>query len=87
MRSPVSPEALQLTWNAMRVRPALAHWPMDFDQVMADPVRQRLVQLEASHPSRPPERLVAHTERPEPQKLTPTRAFDHKRAAAGDRDD
>lgn len=57
MRSLVTQEALRLAWNSMRVRPAFGNWPADFDQVMADPVRSRLVSLEASHPPSPPKMI------------------------------
>ena len=44
----VSPDALQAAWNAMRHRAAFLPWPAEFTQVMADPVRARLVRLEAT---------------------------------------
>jgi hypothetical protein len=53
---------------------------------MADPVRQRLVRLEATHRARAPQRPAVRRMASLPVQLTPP-LFDHKRAAAGDRDD
>ena len=86
MSTPTSPDALQAAWEAMRHRAACLPWPADFDQVMADPVRQRLVRLEATHRARAPQRPAVHRMASRPVPLTPP-IFDHKRAAAGDRDD
>lgn len=85
--------ALREAWEAMRRRGNLRHWPQDFAQVMADPVRSRLVQLEATGRAR----AARHTA---PARALPTwhhtagrqpavqpALFDRKRAAAGDRDD
>jgi hypothetical protein len=88
MSAPVSPEALQRAWQAMRQRACMRHWPQDFDQVMADPVRSRLVRMEALHnlqPHRPAP--VAIRRAAVLPTLTAPPFFDHKRAAAGDRDD
>lgn len=86
MRPPASPDALQAAWEAMRHRAACLRWPADFDQVMADPVRKRLVRLEATHRVRVSERPAVHRRASQPVPLTPP-IFDHKRAAAGDRED
>lgn len=88
MSTPVSREALEAAWKNMRMRPCLGHWPQDFDQVMADPVRSQLVTLEARHRARagelpfPVMRRLASL-----PMLSAPAFFDHKRAAAGDRDD
>ena len=87
MSTAASPDALQAAWEAMRHRAACLPWPADFDQVMADPVRQRLVRLEATHRARAPQRPAVHRMVSRPMTLTPPFFFDHKRAAAGDRDD
>lgn len=88
MTAPVSPDALRAAWQAMRQRACMRHWPQDFDQVMADPVRSRLVRMEALHNLRPHPTVVPSARRPAylPVLSAPA-AFDHKRAAAGDRDD
>lgn len=88
MSAPASPEALEAAWKNMRMRPCLRHWPQEFDQVMADPVRSRLVNLEAMHRPRP--RAPVHPamrRMADPPVLSTPPFFDHKRAAAGDRDD
>lgn len=86
----VSPAALFEAWTVMRQRPSLRHWPQEFDLVMADPLRGRLVGLEARHflgrPSVNPNIPAARRPTSMQQLSTPP-AFDHKRAAAGDRDD
>jgi len=86
----VTQDALRAAWTAMRLRPSLRHWPQEFDLVMADPLRGRLVGLEARHclgkPSASPG--IPAPRRPAAmQQLSTPPAFDHKRAAAGDRDD
>lgn len=86
-----APQALHDAWEAMRRRVSLRHWPQDFDQVMADPVRRRLVQLEANARARrplasPPAASVCRAPRPLPAPAQGA-LFDRKRAAAGERDD
>lgn len=70
-------------------------WACSFEDVCADPVRIRLVRVEACHPPRPapqaraprPTALIPLPARAE-RALRPLRAaYDHKRAAAGERDD
>ncbi|MBX9612459.1 MAG: hypothetical protein K2X51_12630 [Burkholderiales bacterium] len=88
-------QALHDAWEAMRSRANLRHWPQDFDKVMADPVRRRLVQLEATGRAS----TKNHPQHPKPVQALPTwhrtagrqptvqpARFDRKRAAAGDRD-
>lgn len=90
MSAPITPEALRETWLAMRSRPAFAGWPPTFDQVMADPVRCRLVRLEATGRA-----SAAATRAPSPAcrparpvfPKAPAGLFDRKRAAAGERAD
>lgn len=86
MSTPTSPNALQAAWEAMRHRTACLPWPADFDQVIADPVRKRLVRLEATHRARASQRPALHRMANRTVQLAPP-LFDHKRAAAGDRDD
>jgi hypothetical protein len=68
--------------------PACREWPADFDAVMADPVRMRLVRLQATFLTRVAAAKAAARSPPRarPMGTHPT-CFDHKRAAAGDRDD
>jgi len=47
MRTPPTPEELRAAWEAMRQRPALRHWPQDFDQVMSDTRRAQCIAIEA----------------------------------------
>lgn len=87
MSAPVTDAALLATWQNMRQRHGLRHWPADFDQVITDPVRKKLITLEAQHvcaapAHQPPGRPAQAPLRPS---LPPR--FDHKRAAAGERDD
>lgn len=98
--SAVPDAALRAAWEAMRHRHALRQWPQDFDQVMADPTRSRLVHLEATARQRrshaEPAALAAQaTPQPLPvwhrtagrQQAIQPAPFDRKRAAAGERDD
>ena len=85
-------DLLRDTFGRMAAR--YTAWPREFDAVMADPIRSRLVRLTAI-------RRLAAARRPKPAPCgTPLRrsaspprlaalpaVFDHKRAAAGDRDD
>jgi len=89
MTGAATPAELRAAWAAMRHRAVFRHWPDDFDAVMADPVACRLVRLEATghrvaaaHRSERPERRAASP----PLPVAPP-FYDHKRAAAGDRDD
>ena len=85
MNSQATPDELRAAWVAMRRRPVFRHWPDDFDAAMADPVACRLVRLEATgrRRARPPPAVPRHTTGPPPRALP---SYDHKRAAAGDRD-
>lgn len=86
-----SQQALHAAWLSMRGRAAYCRWPQDFDQVMADPLCMRLVDLEATLISRRPAKCPPPTDsayRPRMQGIpTRTPLFDRKRAAAGERDD
>ncbi len=92
MNAPATPEALRAAWEDMRLRPAFARWPQTFDQVMADPLRCRLVRLEATARARAaqrPPRPTSQACRPARPFLAPAQPalFDRKRAAAGERAD
>ncbi|WP_439587689.1 hypothetical protein [Hydrogenophaga sp.] len=89
-----SPDAtvLREAWEAMRSRHCLHHWPQDFDAVMADPVRSRLVRMEACARARPRVQPKPHPApcprpetRPRPVLAGQAALFDRKRAAAGER--
>lgn len=86
-----TPQALHAAWVSMRGRAAYCRWPQDFDQVMADPLCRRLVDLEATLISRRPAKCQASTDSAYLPRMqgTPSRTplFDRKRAAAGERDD
>lgn len=75
----------------IRALPRCAAWPTELPAVLADPVRARLLRIEAIRPH-PPARQPAHG-RPAGRPATAVSrpavrtAFDIKRAAAGDRDD
>jgi hypothetical protein len=91
MTAPHTTSDLQAAWTAMRQRPAFRHWPQDFEQVMADPVRMRQVRLEATGLSHCKAKCPTPADlpyRPRIQVL-PSRPpiFDRKRAASGERDD
>lgn len=86
MNAPITTDELRAAWAAMRGRPVFCHWPDDFDTAMADPVACRLVRIEATArrrmrppPAAPPRPFTGFVPRALP-------SYDHKRAAAGDRD-
>lgn len=89
----LSAEDLRAAFEVCRNRT----WPATYEEAMADPMRARLVQLCARGRRRRMLARGAATSPPLPQvplmKLWPPRrvqslpAVDHKRAAAGDRDD
>ena len=70
-------------------------WPSSFEEVMADPMRRRLVEINAKHPPVPSTAVATPIQRPSLTAralppLTPRGRlpqFDHKRAASGERDD
>ncbi len=91
MSMPPDATALRAAWEAMRRRRCLRHWPQDFDAVMADPVRSRLVQIEARarvtpRPGAPIRPQPCPTPLPAPRPAQGA-LLDRKRAAAGERDD
>lgn len=91
MRAAPTPAELHAALARIRALPRCAAWPAELPAVLADPVRARLVRIEAIRPH-PPARQPAHgrpASRPAmPVPLPAVRpAFDIKRAAAGDRDD
>lgn len=77
-------EQLRAAWAACRLR-------CTFEEAMADPVRARLVRLNAWHLAHPNHRRQpARAPVPQPRRLfvaPPPGFVDCKRAAAGDRDD
>jgi hypothetical protein len=87
-------EQLLAAWRTCR----LPSWPPSFDAAMADPARQRLIVLHAwldAHPRKAkatgtataPVPCPAPSARPLLFLSHPPGYVDHKRAAAGDRDD
>jgi hypothetical protein len=84
-------EQLQAAWKVCR----LDSWPSTFEAAMADPICARLVRLHAWHIAHPrkapaaaaPAACPAPTARPLLFLSHPPGYVDHKRAAAGDRDD
>lgn len=85
-------DELRAAWEAMRHRRCLRHWPANFDDVMRDALRSRLVAIEATAARRrcPAPPAVPSTQRravrASPRFQTTPDLFDIKRAAAGDRD-
>jgi hypothetical protein len=92
-------DELRSAWEAMRQRHSLRHWPAEFDQVMADPLRAACVSLEAKAARRRPCKQqpvwigIDRASRPDqttywrPSPNHTPDLFDRKRAAAGDTDD
>lgn len=88
MRNPGTDELLAALAR-IRALPRCAGWPADLPTVLHDPVRARLLRIEAIRWRRAPAqrarqaaRMHARTPRPIPPPL-----FDRKRAAAGERED
>jgi len=80
-------DAMRAALQSMARLPACREWPADYDAVMADPMRMRLVRLQATFMTRiAAERAAARSPPNRPMAMRPP-CFDHKRAAAGDRDD
>ncbi|SOD27638.1 hypothetical protein SAMN05518800_3202 [Variovorax sp. YR752] len=81
----------QLLREACARMAARFRWADDFDAVMKDRVRSRMVRLAARHPSAagvmPARAPRAPACRPTQQPSTGLPPFDHKRAASGERDD
>ena len=86
MNAPTA-EAMRAALQSLAHLPACREWPTDYDAVMADPVRMRLVRLQATFMSRVAAEKAAA--RPPPARPRPMRppCVDRKRAAAGDFDD
>ncbi|GLS13631.1 hypothetical protein [Hydrogenophaga electricum] len=100
MTTPPTAEELRTAWEAMRTRRALAHWPAEFEDVMRDAMRSRLVAIEATaarrqcqqqrpvfigfDPASGPDRTAYW--RPPAHPTQQPDLFDRKRAAAGDLD-
>lgn len=85
-------DELRAAWEAMRHRRCLRHWPADFEDVMRDALRSRLVAIEATAARRrcPAPAVATSTQRRavrvSPRIHNTPDLFDIKRAAAGDRD-
>lgn len=87
MRQPTTDELLAAL-GRIRALPRCTGWPDDLAAVLGDPVRARLLRIEAVRLRRPTARvsyLRASMRRPRPPSTLP--ALDLKRAAAGERDD
>lgn len=83
-----SVEAMRAAWLSLVHLPACRDWPADYEAVMADPVRSRLVRLQATFLARiAAEKAAAHSPPPAPPIALRPLCFDRKRAAAGDLDD
>lgn len=81
-------EAMRAAWLSLVHLPACRGWPADYEAVMADPVRGRLVRLQATFLARiAAEKEAAHSPPPAPPIALRPPCFDRKRAAAGDLDD
>lgn len=82
-------DELRAAWQQRR----RAHWPPSFDDAMADPLYLRLIRIEAN--LRAHRALLAEQRAAMRRERASTRAFspaprggiDHKRLAAGERDD
>lgn len=81
----------QLLREACTRMTARFRWVDDFETVMLDRVRSRLVRLAARHPTAaglPPARAPrAPAHRPQPPPIGGPTYIDRKRAASGERDD
>lgn len=92
MRPPSTAELLAALVR-LRALPACAGWPADLYSVLSDPVRSRLLRIEATRARRPPAQRARQATRQRasgsrrPPLALPPPLFDRKRAAAGDRDD
>lgn len=80
-------EAMRAALRSLVHLPACREWPADFDAVMADPVRMRLVRLQATFLTRVAAKKTAARSLPPPPMAMRPPCFDRKRAAAGDLDD
>ena len=89
MRQPTTDELLAALAR-IRALPRCAAWPAELPAVLADPVRGRLLRIEAIRTRRQPAQRArqATRRRAGPHPLaTALLLFDRKRAAAGDRED
>lgn len=90
--TPLPDELLRDTFARMAAR--YTAWPRTYEEVMADPMRGRLVRLTATRramaarrPAAAPCAAPGRRAAPNPLPTHAPAPFDHKRAAAGDRDD
>jgi hypothetical protein len=92
MRQPTTDELLAALAR-VRALPACAAWPADLPAVLADPVRGRLLRIEAMRWRRAPAQRARQAVRQRaggsrrPPMALPPPLFDRKRAAAGERDE
>ena len=89
MRQPTTDELLAALAR-IRALPRCAAWPAELPAVLADPVRGRLLRIEAIRTRRQPAQRArqATRRRAGPHPLaTALPLFDRKRAAAGERDE
>lgn len=94
---PPTTDELLAALARIRTLPRCAGWPADVQQVLADPVRGRLLRIEALRVRRLPAQRARlaplqrarRNARPRAQRALPPpmSLFDRKRAAAGDRDE
>ena len=83
-------QELHAALQAMRSRPLFSRWPEDLQVVLDDPVRARLVRLEATGRRRRRSGInTTTTARPArwPPPRPPTTGMDFKSRAAGESDD
>lgn len=92
MRNPSTDELLAALAR-IRALPRCAGWPAELPAVLADPVRGRLLCIDAIRWRRSPAQRARQATRGRatgsrrPPLATPAPLFDRKRAAAGERDD
>ena len=84
-------DQLQAALARIRALPRCADWPNSVHEVLADPVRSRLLRLVAAQALRPaaacPPARPARAWRPPQHPAGALPAIDRKRAASGERDD
>lgn len=90
---PPSTDELQAALARIRALPGCAAWPADLAAVLADPVRARLLRMDAARWRRQPAQRARQATRlratgsHRPPLALPPPLFDRKRAAAGERDE
>lgn len=90
---PPSTDELQAALARIRALPGCAAWPADLAAVLADPLRARLLRMDAARWRRQPAQRARQATRlratgsHRPPLALPPPLFDRKRAAAGERDE